>query len=65
MLIYATDHFVLPLPPGHRFPMAKYARLRERVTALAPGRMREPPKNVPRRWRTADFCATRRGVVGR
>ena len=43
MLIYATDHFVLPLPPGHRFPMAKYARLRERVTAIAPGRMREPP----------------------
>ena len=43
MLIYATDHFVLPLPSGHRFPMAKYARLRERVTALAPDRMREPP----------------------
>ena len=43
MLIYATDHFVLPLPPGHRFPMAKYARLRERVTAVAPERMREPP----------------------
>ncbi len=43
MLIYATDHFVLPLPPGHRFPMAKYARLRERVAAIAPDRMREPP----------------------
>jgi acetoin utilization deacetylase AcuC-like enzyme len=43
MLIYATDHYVLPLPPGHRFPMAKYARLRERVAALAPERMREPP----------------------
>ncbi len=43
MLIFATDHFVLPLPPGHRFPMAKYARLRERVAAVAPERMREPP----------------------
>jgi acetoin utilization deacetylase AcuC-like enzyme len=43
MLIYATDHFVLPLPPGHRFPMAKYARLRERVTAITPDRIREPP----------------------
>jgi acetoin utilization deacetylase AcuC-like enzyme len=43
MLIYATDHFVLPLPLGHRFPMAKYARLRERVTAIAPDRIREPP----------------------
>ena len=43
MLIFATDHFVLPLPPGHRFPMAKYACLRERVAAIAPERMREPP----------------------
>jgi acetoin utilization deacetylase AcuC-like enzyme len=29
--IYYSDHFVLPLPRGHRFPMSKYARLRERV----------------------------------
>ncbi len=28
---FYADHFVLPLPPGHRFPMAKYARLRERL----------------------------------
>jgi acetoin utilization deacetylase AcuC-like enzyme len=27
-----TDQFVLPLPPGHRFPMAKYALLREQVS---------------------------------
>jgi acetoin utilization deacetylase AcuC-like enzyme len=33
MKIFYTDHFVLPLPVGHRFPMAKYARLRERVVA--------------------------------
>jgi acetoin utilization deacetylase AcuC-like enzyme len=31
MRIFYSDHFVLPLPPGHRFPMSKYARLRERV----------------------------------
>jgi acetoin utilization deacetylase AcuC-like enzyme len=29
-----SDHFVLPLPPSHRFPMSKYAALRERVAAL-------------------------------
>jgi acetoin utilization deacetylase AcuC-like enzyme len=29
--IFYTDHFVLPLPPSHRFPMQKYAMLRERV----------------------------------
>ncbi len=31
MKAFYTDHFVLPLPPDHRFPMAKYARLRQRV----------------------------------
>lgn len=31
MKLYYADHFVLPLPAGHRFPMVKYARLRERV----------------------------------
>ena len=31
MQIFYSDHYVLPLPPGHRFPMSKYARLRGRV----------------------------------
>jgi len=30
---YYSDHFVLPLPDGHKFPMAKYARLRESILA--------------------------------
>lgn len=34
---FYADHFVLPLPPGHRFPMAKYARLRERLAQELPG----------------------------
>jgi acetoin utilization deacetylase AcuC-like enzyme len=29
MLLFYADHFVLPLPPGHRFPMEKYLLLRE------------------------------------
>ncbi len=33
MRIFYCDHFVLPLPAGHRFPMAKYALLRQRVAA--------------------------------
>jgi acetoin utilization deacetylase AcuC-like enzyme len=33
MRAYYSDTFVLPLPEGHRFPMAKYARLRDRVLA--------------------------------
>ncbi|HET7845449.1 MAG TPA: histone deacetylase [Xanthomonadales bacterium] len=36
MKAYYCDHFVLPLPAGHRFPMAKYARLRARVAQAAP-----------------------------
>jgi acetoin utilization deacetylase AcuC-like enzyme len=31
MRAYTSDHFVLPLPEGHRFPMPKYRLLRERV----------------------------------
>ena len=33
MKLYYTDVFVLPLPPGHRFPMEKYSRLRQRLLA--------------------------------
>ena len=31
MKVFYSDHFVLPLPEGHRFPMVKYSMLRERV----------------------------------
>jgi acetoin utilization deacetylase AcuC-like enzyme len=31
MKAFYSDHFVLPLPEGHRFPMAKYSMLREGV----------------------------------
>lgn len=31
MKVYYADHFVLPLPEGHRFPMEKYSLLRRRV----------------------------------
>jgi acetoin utilization deacetylase AcuC-like enzyme len=43
--LYYADHFVLPLPPGHRFPMAKYARLRERLAAS--GEFRPDELRVP------------------
>jgi acetoin utilization deacetylase AcuC-like enzyme len=35
--IFYSDHYVLPLPSGHRFPMSKYGLLRERVLASAHG----------------------------
>jgi acetoin utilization deacetylase AcuC-like enzyme len=43
---FYTDRYVLPLPVGHRFPMIKYARLRERCLAegvLRPESLAEPP----------------------
>ena len=30
---FYSDHFVLPLPEGHKFPMAKYSGLRARILA--------------------------------
>jgi acetoin utilization deacetylase AcuC-like enzyme len=35
--IFATDHYTLPLPTGHRFPVGKYALLRQRVAAAGLG----------------------------
>jgi acetoin utilization deacetylase AcuC-like enzyme len=34
--VYYADHFILPLPEGHRFPMAKYGRLRQRLSETFP-----------------------------
>ena len=31
MKLFYTDHFELPLPDGHRFPMSKYRLLRDRI----------------------------------
>ncbi|MDH4449590.1 MAG: histone deacetylase [Rhodoferax sp.] len=36
MQAFYSDHFVLPLPPGHRFPMAKYRMLRDRIACELP-----------------------------
>lgn len=43
MKVFYTDHFVLPLPSGHRFPMQKYALLREAVQAFASHALEEAP----------------------
>jgi len=42
---FYCDHFVLPLPPGHRFPMDKYGRLRSRL--LSEGVLRPEDLRVP------------------
>jgi len=44
MKAFYSDHFTLPLPEGHRFPMAKYSFLRQRVMEaglFAPGELQE------------------------
>ncbi len=45
MELFYTDHFVLPLPEGHRFPMSKYRLLRERL--IASGRFGEADFRIP------------------
>jgi acetoin utilization deacetylase AcuC-like enzyme len=40
---FYTDHFVLPLPAGHRFPMEKYSRLRDLVTKQIGAELVEAP----------------------
>jgi acetoin utilization deacetylase AcuC-like enzyme len=36
MQVFYATQFVLPLPPGHRFPMGKYQLLRDRLAAEVP-----------------------------
>jgi len=36
VLAFYADQFVLPLPPGHRFPMGKYQLLRDKLKAELP-----------------------------
>jgi acetoin utilization deacetylase AcuC-like enzyme len=44
MQAFHSDHFVLPLPQGHRFPMGKYRLLREAIaTQLPQVRLTEAP----------------------
>lgn len=45
MRLYYTDHFELPLPDGHRFPMDKYRQLRRRVATAE--HHRDDPLLVP------------------
>jgi acetoin utilization deacetylase AcuC-like enzyme len=43
---FYSDRFVLPLPEGHKFPMAKYSGLRERILAegiVGPEHLHEAP----------------------
>ena len=37
MKVFYATQFVLPLPPGHRFPMGKYQLLRDRLADELPG----------------------------
>ena len=46
MRAFYSDHFVLPLPEGHKFPMAKYSGVRERILAegiVGPQDLHEAP----------------------
>jgi acetoin utilization deacetylase AcuC-like enzyme len=46
MTLFYTDQYMLPLPEGHRFPMRKYALLRQRVEmeGLAAKGFEDPPE---------------------
>jgi acetoin utilization deacetylase AcuC-like enzyme len=45
MRAFYSGQFVLPLPPGHRFPMGRYVMLRDRLQQQLPGvRMVEAPR---------------------
>lgn len=70
--MFYCDHFVLPLPPDHSFPMAKYRLTRERIVAegiVAADEVVEAepaPWEALRRVHTAEYVeAVRTGTVPR
>jgi acetoin utilization deacetylase AcuC-like enzyme len=44
MRLYYCDHYEIPLPPGHRFPLRKYRMLREVLAASGLFRMEPAPQ---------------------
>ena len=69
MKAFYCDHFVLPLPEGHRFPMRKYALLRERVGGDPRVELLVPPgagNRELRRVHTREYLeAVLTGTLGR
>ena len=62
MDVWTHDRFRFPLPPGHRFPIDKYALLRERVVAdgiAARGEVHEPE---PVAWSRVEAVHERRWI---
>ena len=63
MDLWSSARYTFPLPTGHRFPIAKYELLRQRVVErrlVAPGQVREPPRaagDVLRRVHTDDYVS--------
>ena len=43
-MFWSSARYTFPLPEGHRFPIAKYELLRERVIAAGLGEVREPDR---------------------
>lgn len=61
---YSSDRFVLPLPPGHRFPMQKYRLLREAIAARLPDvELHEAPAASDAELLRAHTAGYVRGVV--
>lgn len=48
MRLFSCDHHHIPLPSGHKFPVAKYRLLRERLEADGRFRIERPPPADPR-----------------
>lgn len=57
--VWSSAHYVIPLPEGHRFPMAKYALLRD--TLLAQGIVTPPHVHDPARADAAQLARVHTG----
>ena len=66
--VWSSAAYTFPLPDGHRFPIAKYALLRDRVVAeetVAADCVHEPGRVVARRPAPRPQRGLRRSVYAR
>ncbi|MBM3884325.1 MAG: histone deacetylase [Gemmatimonadetes bacterium] len=68
MHVWSSAHYVIPLPEGHRFPIAKYALLREAVLGAgvaSPATLHDPTRlDLPDATRTHEPAYLERLLAG-
>jgi len=62
-VLFYCDHYPIPLPPGHKFPVRKYAMLRQRLELLGGFDLRPAPPADPEQIELAHDAGYVRSIL--